>query len=736
MARGFAQIWLVLSVLGIACSFLIKDFSSFNIPSINTISSMKSSNRRFASRLFVDGKGYLYTKPIDTDVIDGIEPTKPKQPAVKLGSGITSTNFLSNILEYGKNRMARRAVGVLQKMPAYRVYPTTEHYDAALWACQNSDQFQLAMSVYMEMKENDILFSVKSYEALVAVAERKGRLEDALGLFKEMRGLGIKGNTDVFNSCLWACVNNGNFEKAFELLDLMQKDDIPTDSTSYAACMMACESAGNGTMALKVFELMRKGKVPLNTPIANAIMWACVKSGMYDEALLFFDTTEDTKIKKDAMSYTAAIWSCEGKTDSKRAVELLRLMKFDGLDRTVDAFNGVLSTLKKTKEWEQLCEILIWMDRDEIKRNLLTYTISIETLDAADQEALAMDLYVRALRENLISPWLKGTRIVNLQDLTYPVAKTVMRNVLTMIRDKKLPPFNLIVNVKNISSESCRESCRDMATKIEEYLQSVEPKNILLVEEFEEDHIFKLRIKRELLVQWLEKEPIMARIIPSGPSHTMNDSQSYTSAIWACNSNADSKRAMELLLRMKSEGLERSTDAFNGMLSILKKTGEYEIVSQILQSMDDDHVTKNFVTFCTAIEAYEMAGKDDLAMSVYIQALREKQLSPWLEGTRVLDLRGLSFPMAKTVLRNILFLIQEKKLPAFDLVMKLYDLTPDVDATYHETMYQTMTRPLEEAVRLLQPINILEMQEGIEGTIFKLRISRDKLLEWTGGYSY
>lgn len=59
----------------------------------------------------------------------------PIEEGLRLGISIESAGFLRNIVEYGDNRMARRAVGVLQKMPAYRQIPTEVHFTAALWAC-------------------------------------------------------------------------------------------------------------------------------------------------------------------------------------------------------------------------------------------------------------------------------------------------------------------------------------------------------------------------------------------------------------------------------------------------------------------------------------------------------------------------------------------------------------------------------------------------------------------------
>jgi hypothetical protein len=91
---------------------------------------------------------------------------------LSLDISFASKGFLKNIEEYGKARMARRAVGILSKMPAYKEMPKQEHYTAVIWACENSDQFKLAMSVFGEMKAANINRVVKTYEGLISVAEK------------------------------------------------------------------------------------------------------------------------------------------------------------------------------------------------------------------------------------------------------------------------------------------------------------------------------------------------------------------------------------------------------------------------------------------------------------------------------------------------------------------------------------------------------------------------------------
>ena len=55
-----------------------------------------------------------------------------EEELLRLEPSFKEDGFLKNIKEYGNARMARRALGVLQKMPSFRVSPTVTHFEAVL----------------------------------------------------------------------------------------------------------------------------------------------------------------------------------------------------------------------------------------------------------------------------------------------------------------------------------------------------------------------------------------------------------------------------------------------------------------------------------------------------------------------------------------------------------------------------------------------------------------------------
>lgn len=474
-------------------------------------SSSSSSCRMSATRIFGTARGDPSTSPTST--------IKPEEQ-LNLAVSIESRGFLKNIIEYGNNRMARRAVGVLQKMPAYRVYPTEEHYTQAIWACEKSDQFALAMSVFEEMKTEDVPRTVSTYEALISVAEKTKHFDEAVALFEDMKRDGLRGTTEAYNACILALDRTGRPEDAFALLQEMEALGVTCDETTFTACMGACEKAGEGDLALRLLDKMTIAGLTLSTPTYNNVLWACVKGGYWEDALRIFREMDEQKVTRNVATFNAAIWAAEIGGDPVKAVQFLRMMKFEGNQRDTMAFDGTISALAKAGDWAQMMEVLEWMQRDEVNKSPVTYKIAIECLDQNGHDELIGELYLKALRDGYFSPWIKRTRRMDLRGFTYGIAKIATKTVLLSMIDGKLDVFSLNITVADVVPDTATGHGSEFLSSFDvdafhNYLSTLNLKNNgveaqahegeLLVKRIVEDNTERLVIDREDLVTWVER---------------------------------------------------------------------------------------------------------------------------------------------------------------------------------------------------------------------------------------
>ena len=403
---------------------------------------------------------------------------------INLDISIESMGFLKNIKEYGKNRMARRAVGILSKMPSYKCLPQEIHYTATLWACENSDQFNLAVGVYEEMKAEGIVPTISTFEALTSVAEKTGHWEESLSFLKEMDDLKIKGSTFLFNKCMWSVDKGGHHEVALELLKRMEAENIERDEETYAACVWACEKGGEGEIALHVVDLMKQDGIPLDTQTYKAVMWACVKGGLWQTALDLYNEMIKNRNYIDQDCSNAAIWSYEQGDQWDKTIEVLKTMKYEKIALSTMSFDGAISACCKAGEWQQCLDLFAWMDREVpvIEKSHITYKLLIEALDAAKKDKQVTEIYFRAMREGFYIPWVGNTRQVDLRGMSLPLAKAAINNILMSMRKGTLPIFNLSIiyaDVLNDDDGRYKIVSPFVIEEFEEYLDCLEPAGVL-----------------------------------------------------------------------------------------------------------------------------------------------------------------------------------------------------------------------------------------------------------------
>ena len=447
--------------------------------------------------------------------------------------------WLRQISEYGKARMAKKAIGVLEKMKSYEVEATTAHYEQVLLACEKSDQFESASSIFQQMDQLNIEKTVECYAAVIAAAEKNDKWEESIDYLNDMKKRGFQPSTQIYNSCMWAADKGGHWELAIKMLEDMERENIPRDETTYAACTWACEKGGEGSVALHVIDLMHEEGIALNVQAYGAAIWSCTKAGMWQEALQLFDNLSkecsmDAQecLKPDIDIFTAAIWACDVGGKHVKAVELLKLAKFNGLKRQTGTYDAALSCLMKAGDYKQCLQLLKWMETENVPKSALSYKTVLHALDSAGKDNEMYELYLAALRDGHFSPWVGNTRKIDLTQFTTPVAKVALKCVLDSMRIGKLDIFNVgmicecndedcnldtIVKESDIScivdddgNEHCIiDSDFGMNNTVDpdeflKYIVKQEPSNVLEVERtiLEDGRKMMLTITRDSLAKW------------------------------------------------------------------------------------------------------------------------------------------------------------------------------------------------------------------------------------------
>lgn len=337
-------------------------------------------------------------------------------------------------------------------MPVYGSVPAVEHYQAAIWACQQSNQYHLAVSVYTDMKNKGIVALPDIYALLSSVAEATGHYEQAVAYFNNSRSADARNDTLRYNVCMRALAQ---LDRPLEVLSVfadMETRGVLRDGDSYHHCADAHAELKDGVSALRLLDSMTADHAQPSTAVYNSVMWACIKSGLCSEAMQLFGRMAFLAATPDSDSYTAAIWAAEQCSDADRAVALLRTMNINNLPRSAMAFDGALSALHDADRWSEMLEILRWMSRDGVDKTPISYRLVVGALRRGRQYGDASEVYSEAVRNGYYSPWVPRSRELDLRGFTLPLAQEAIKSVLQSMVDKKLPVFALRVAVGSLDA--------------------------------------------------------------------------------------------------------------------------------------------------------------------------------------------------------------------------------------------------------------------------------------------
>jgi pentatricopeptide repeat protein len=157
-------------------------------------------------------------------------------------------------------------------MPVYGSVPTEEHYHAAIWACQQSNQYLLTVNVYTDLKNKGLTASPDIYALLSSVAESTGHYEQAVVYFNSSRSDDARNDTSRYNVCMRALAQLRRPQEVLSLLEDMKTRGVRRDECSYQHCADAYAELKDGVSALRLLDDMAADHVQPTTPVYNGIL--------------------------------------------------------------------------------------------------------------------------------------------------------------------------------------------------------------------------------------------------------------------------------------------------------------------------------------------------------------------------------------------------------------------------------------------------------------------------------
>ena len=289
--------------------------------------------------------------------------------------------------------------------------PDPYMYTSALVACENGKQAKLALSLLDSMVADGHGLNTYSVTTAIAACAASGRTDDALGLLTMMREKKIPCSVWTFNAAIFACANAGRWRDALTVFEIMraysEKEEAYLEVSTPPADASSKEDA--------LHSRKRKSEAVLNSLEGDEV----------EEEDLFSMTEEDTLrvMQTTVLDLTP---------------DLVLLSQDDGLN-SVDSAKIPLNINCSKNHTSSGLERMSYMEEENFLgsfqfANIVTVNTLIEALGEGEQFTLVDEVYLDAVKRNIISPLVKFEEgLVDLHFHSVHMANAALRYVFEVM---------------------------------------------------------------------------------------------------------------------------------------------------------------------------------------------------------------------------------------------------------------------------------------------------------------
>jgi pentatricopeptide repeat protein len=234
-------------------------------------------------------------------------------------------------------------------------------YGSVLKGFSHQKRFDRVWSIYQEMLEHNLQFSIVTFNTILDACARSGEMARSAVLLDSMKGQGLEPNLItygivikgycqenrleealqvwesmvsatnfqpdeiMYNTILDGCARKGLYERGMALLLEMQKSGIHPTNFTLSVLVKLTSRANLLDRSFEICkELSAKYKFRLNIHVFNNLIQACVTHNQLERAFDVLDQLLSERVRPDARTYTVLIKACTAVREGKHATGLIR----------------------------------------------------------------------------------------------------------------------------------------------------------------------------------------------------------------------------------------------------------------------------------------------------------------------------------------------------------------------------------------------------------------------------
>lgn len=305
-----------------------------------------------------------------------------------------------------------RAFGILEYLKEKSNTGSNDEiiFNCLIDVCLKLNLIDKAEQVYREMKEMGVAPSKITYAIMIKGYGQVYDLDKAFGLFEEMKSNNCPPNEIIYGCLLNACVRCSNVKKVTEVYQEMKDQKLDMNIILYTTLIKAYTKVKNLILAHDVYnQMLSDEKVLPNIVIHNAMLDCCVECNDIKKMDEIYQSIKDkaseddeNNPQPDLITYSTVI---KGYARAKNMAKVFDIYQFLNANSTFQLdeviYNSILDGCAKTQNLEKALIIYGDMEKNQIKKSNVTYSILIKLYANNKMQDQALQVLDEMLKNNV-----------------------------------------------------------------------------------------------------------------------------------------------------------------------------------------------------------------------------------------------------------------------------------------------------------------------------------------------
>eukprot|EP00252_Welwitschia_mirabilis_P004017 TRINITY_DN1415_c0_g1_i1.p1 TRINITY_DN1415_c0_g1~~TRINITY_DN1415_c0_g1_i1.p1 ORF type:complete len:950 (+),score=168.14 TRINITY_DN1415_c0_g1_i1:298-3147(+) len=252
-------------------------------------------------------------------------------------------------------------LGLFAQMRHEGIQPDMITYNALLSACSSRGLPNEAEMVFRAMNEVGIVPNTTTYSLLVQTFKNIGELDRVSKLYKEMELAGSLPDVTAYNLLLEALSEAQMFKEVDAIFRQMKEAGCSPTVSTYVILINSYGHDRQFNIVRKLFNEMKATDIELDAVAYNTLIDVFGKGGYYEDVMSFFHDMVESSVQPALETYEGLMFACGAGGLLEDAKKVFKYMQDKEIVPTVKVLNGLIQAYGKSALYEDAVVTLYGM---------------------------------------------------------------------------------------------------------------------------------------------------------------------------------------------------------------------------------------------------------------------------------------------------------------------------------------------------------------------------------------